>query len=45
MFVNGRSLYFDTSHLSVVGADYVAPALDPIFTRIERSAGNSGGLN
>jgi peptidoglycan/LPS O-acetylase OafA/YrhL len=36
MFVNGRSLYFDTSHLSVVGADYVAPALDPMFTRIER---------
>src|SRR4029077_13069784 len=36
MFLNGRSLYFDPTHLSVVGADYVAPALDPMFTRIER---------
>jgi peptidoglycan/LPS O-acetylase OafA/YrhL len=42
MFLNGRSLYFDTSHLSVVGADYVAPALDPLFARIARSAGASG---
>lgn len=34
MFVNGRPLYFDTSHLSVVGAYFVAPAFDPIFTLI-----------
>jgi hypothetical protein len=44
MFLNGRSLYFDTSHLSVVGADYVAPALDPMFARIERST-DAAGLN
>ena len=45
MFLNGRSLYFDTSHLSVVGADYIAPALDPMFMRIERSVEGRGDLN
>jgi peptidoglycan/LPS O-acetylase OafA/YrhL len=38
MFMNGRSLYYDTSHLSVLGASYVAPALEPLFTRIAGSA-------
>jgi len=38
MFVSGRSLYFDPTHLSVVGAAYIVPALEPLFTRIEHSA-------
>ena len=36
MFLDGRSLYYDTTHLSVVGAQYVAPALDPMFAHIGR---------
>ena len=43
MFMNGRSLYYDTSHLSVLGASYVAPALEPLFTRIARAAAATGG--
>ncbi len=42
MFMNGRSLYYDTSHLSVLGASYVAPALEPLFARIARSAAAAG---
>jgi peptidoglycan/LPS O-acetylase OafA/YrhL len=34
MFMNGRPLYFDDNHLSVLGAQHVAGALDPIFERI-----------
>ena len=38
MFANVRSLHFDGSHLSVLRADYGAPALERIFTCIERFA-------
>jgi peptidoglycan/LPS O-acetylase OafA/YrhL len=42
MFVDGRSLYFDSTHLSVFGAAHVAPALEPLFARIEQSAAADG---
>lgn len=42
MFANGRSLYFDAGHLSVDGASFVAPALEPLFALIESSSGDPG---
>lgn len=32
MFLNGRPLYFDATHLSVAGGEYVAPVLEPLFS-------------
>jgi peptidoglycan/LPS O-acetylase OafA/YrhL len=34
MFHGGQSLYFDDNHLSLLGAQYIEPELDPLFVRI-----------
>ncbi|MEB0043914.1 MULTISPECIES: acyltransferase family protein [unclassified Pseudomonas] len=43
---DGHSLYTDDNHLSEVGAQFVAPALEPLFIRLQaRAALGNGNVN
>jgi peptidoglycan/LPS O-acetylase OafA/YrhL len=41
LFLKGRPLYFDATHLSVAGSEYVAPVLEPLFSGIAGSEGDA----
>jgi hypothetical protein len=43
LFSEGKTLYYDNNHLSVTGAEFVSPALAPLFGRIaaDTSTGSS----
>ncbi|MFP3458668.1 SGNH hydrolase domain-containing protein, partial [Psychrobacter sp. SIMBA_152] len=46
--LDGHSLYTDDNHLSEVGARFIAPALEPLFRRLQARAtlgnGNSNAV-
>lgn len=43
LFREGKTLYYDNNHLSVTGAQFVSPALAPLFEKIAADTGASAG--